>query len=914
MSDQFDKPAIWDAETDPLAPDARPFDVGEFGPATTVPERIGRYVVKGVIGSGGMGTVFRAVQEDPRRQVALKVMKRGVASEKALRRFQSEAQLLARLRHPNIAQIYEASTHDDGGGGVPYFAMEYVPGARPITQYAREHGLSTNERLRLFSKVCHAVHHGHQKGIIHRDLKPGNILVDADGEPKIIDFGVARSTDSDLALTTLQTDIGQLIGTLQYMSPEQCEADPDELDIRSDVYALGVVLYQLLCGVLPYDVTRLALHEAARVICDETPLRPSHHSRRLRGDVETISLKALEKERRRRYQSAADLGRDIERYLSDEPIEARPPTLRYQLTKFARRNRGLVAALATVAAVLIVATVISLDFALAAQRERRHAEGVSEELRRAVQYATNMQEQAEENFRHAVEQTKIAEEARRRAEAEAANAEAMNEFLTNDLLAAVAPSAERGQGRDVLMRDVLDAASERIEEAARPDGRFAGKPLIEASVRAALGRTYRHLGEHAEAELHLGRARRLREANLGAEHEDTLRTFIDLANLYYVQGRFAEAEELYRFVYHTGEQSHGLRSQVALSAMTNLASVYRMQGRYEDAEALMLKALEAQRSALGVSHRSTLGTMNNLANVYWSQGRYADAEPLYREAVEVKRQSLGPEHPSTLLSYSNLASVCERVGRYAEAESIHLEVLSIRKRILGAEHPRTVNTMSSLATVYRGQGRLDEAEVLVQEALVIRQEHLGPDHPDTLRSLSELATVHLLQERYADAEPLLMQALEARTRVFGAEHPRTLEALSDLATLYSEDGRHAEAELLMVRTYEARKTHSRRGAPGHDPVDGEPGTPVCEPAEVRRGRGDPGRNCDRVAAGVAGGDLDHRSHSRSTRRVVARTRSFRRGGGIPPHCARDSHGLGRPGEPVHGRRRRLVGGVVRTVA
>ena len=329
--------------------------VDEVTKDTAVPKRIGDYAVKRILGRGGMGTVYLAVQEHPRRTVALKVMKGGVTSDSAMRRFEYESQILARLRHPNIAQVYEAGTHREDEEDVPYFALEYIPNARPITEYVKIKGLSTRDRLTLFTKVCSAVHHGHQKGIIHRDLKPGNILVDSNGEPRIIDFGVARATDSDMVITTLQTDIGQLIGTLQYMSPEQCEADPHDLDVRSDIYALGVVLYELMCDQLPYDVTKAAVYEAARVIRERTPDRPSSVNRALREDAETIVLKALEKDRRRRYRSAAELGDDLARYLRHEPIIARRPTAAHHFWKFIERNRVPVTVTAVILLLLIVA-------------------------------------------------------------------------------------------------------------------------------------------------------------------------------------------------------------------------------------------------------------------------------------------------------------------------------------------------------------------------------------------------------------------------------------------------------------------------------------------------------------------------------------------------------------------------------
>lgn len=288
--------------------------------------KIGSCTLKRIIGSGGMGTVYEAMQENPRRRVAIKMMKRGITSRSALRRFEFESQTLARLQHPHIAQVYEAGTHDDGYEGVPYFVMEYISSAKTLTEYATDKGLGTRSRLAIFSKVCDAVQHGHLKGIIHRDLKPSNILVDANGQPKIIDFGVARSTDSDLAVTTLQTDVGQLIGTLQYMSPEQCEADPSDIDARSDVYALGVTLYELLAGRPPYDIRKAAIHEAVRIILEEEPTKLSSFGKHLHGDIETISLKSLEKNRDRRYQTVVAFSEDIQRYLDDEQISAKPPS------------------------------------------------------------------------------------------------------------------------------------------------------------------------------------------------------------------------------------------------------------------------------------------------------------------------------------------------------------------------------------------------------------------------------------------------------------------------------------------------------------------------------------------------------------------------------------------------------------
>ncbi|UCG32709.1 MAG: protein kinase [Phycisphaerales bacterium] len=367
--------------------DERPTIICDVADHEVDGRQVGRYRIVRTIASGGMGTVYEAMQESPKRRVALKIVRAGLASHSALRRFTHESEILARLRHPGIAQVFEAGTYGEPDG-TPYFVMEFIPGARPITQYADEEGLSTRARLELFVEVCDAIQHGHQRGVIHRDLKPGNILIDESGRPKIIDFGVARSTDADITISTLQTDVGHIVGTLRYMSPEQCEGDAIEIDTRSDVYALGVVLFQLLTGQLPYELSTASPFEVPRLIREEEPRRPSAINRRLRGDVETIVLKALEKDRGHRYQSAIGLGQDIRRYLNDEPIEARRGRRWYMLKKTLSRHR---VAVGIVSLILLITSTSAVGLGLmyrTAEEERTRAEQSAAVARRSDYFKT----------------------------------------------------------------------------------------------------------------------------------------------------------------------------------------------------------------------------------------------------------------------------------------------------------------------------------------------------------------------------------------------------------------------------------------------------------------------------------------------------------------------------------------------
>jgi eukaryotic-like serine/threonine-protein kinase len=771
------------------------------GMRSALPSNIGPYRILRLLGEGGMGVVYEAEQEHPRRTVALKVIKSGLSDPKLVRRFEQELLALGRLQHPGIAQIYEAGTADNGFGPQPYFAMELVRG-HALLEYADAHQLTTRQRLDLMARVCEAVHHAHQRGIIHRDLKPGNILVDETGQPKILDFGVARATDSDARMTH-QTDLGQLVGTLAYMSPEQVLADPLELDIRSDVYALGVVLYQMLARRLPYKISP-RLPEAVRTIQEDEPKPLSTVSSRYRGDIETIVGKALEKDKARRYSSAAELAADIRRYLHDEPIMARPASTIYHLQKFARRHKALVSGLAAVFVVLIAGIIVSTREAARANRE-------------------------------------------------AATSLAISDFLQNDLLAqASAANQARPNNKpdpDLKVRTALDRAAARIA------GRFNRQPEVEAAIRNTMGQTYTDLGLYPEARTQLERALDLRRQVLGAKNPETLKTMERLGYVAFLQGKYPEAEsvlgntlEMQRRVFGSEypdtlksmddlavvyreqgkyPQAEALGAQVldirrrtlgpehpdTLASMNSLAIVYRNQGKYEQAEALSSQTLGIRRRVLGPEHPDTLRSMNNLANVYINEDKYEQAEALYSQSLEIRRHVLGPDHPETLQSMVNLSIAYFAEGKFAQAEALDNQVVEIQRRVLGPEHPKTLSSMHSLATAFLAQGKYTQAESLDRQTLEIRRRILGPEHPDTLSSLDDLARVYAAQGEYTQAETLFRQVQETERRVLGSEHPDTLSTLSAMAKMYQQWGKYALAE-----NYAAQALAGRRHALGSEDV------------------------------------------------------------------------------------------------
>jgi tetratricopeptide (TPR) repeat protein len=738
------------------------------------PAAIGRYRIIRLLGEGGMGAVYEAEQEKPRRTVALKVIKPGSAAPALLRRFEQESQALGRLQHPGIAQIHEAGTADSGFGPQPYFAMEFIRG-ETLLRYAEAHQLSICQRLEVMAKVCDAVHHAHQRGIIHRDLKPGNILVDESGQPKVLDFGVARATDSDTQATD-QTDVGQIVGTLAYMSPEQVLGDPLELDTRSDVYALGIILYELLAGQPPYKVSR-HLPEAAQTIREEDAAPLSSISRAYRGDIETIVAKALEKDKGRRYASAAGMAEDIRRYLNDEPIMARPPSATYLLRKFARRHRALMAGGAAVFVVLIAGIIAST---LEATRARR-----------AEQVALR----------------------------ESATVEAVNDFLQHDLLAQASASVQAQPDTkpdpDLKVRTALDRAAARIT------GKFAKQPLVEASIRQTIGNSYRDLGLFAQAQQQMERALELRQRVLSERHHDTLITMHGLAEVYSYQGGYAKAETLLIHTLELERRVLGEEHRDTLDTMDLLAQLYDDEGKYAQAEPLFIKGLNARRRTLGEEHPDTLAAMSNLATDYWNQGKYVQAEPLWTKALEVRRRVQGDEHPDTLTGMNNVATLYQSQGRYAEAEPPLTKVLEVQRRVLGDEHRSTLNTMNNLAVNYGFQGKYAQAEPLFTKLVEAQRQALGGEHPDTLNSMSNLTMLYVYEGKYAQAEPRFTKLLEVDRHALGEGHPYTLITMNNLALLYRYQGKYAQAEPLYIKLLDLQRRvlgagHPRRLASMND--------------------------------------------------------------------------------------------------
>ncbi|MCH7720950.1 MAG: serine/threonine protein kinase, partial [Planctomycetes bacterium] len=790
--------------SDPTLSVSRPISEG---PGTV----IGHYKLLQLIGEGGFGVVYLAEQTEPvHRKVALKIIKLGMDTKQVIARFEAERQALAMMDHPNIAKVLDAGATDSEapmGVGRPYFVMELVHG-HSLTKYCDTERLDTPQRLELFIQVCNAVQHAHQKGIIHRDIKPSNVMItlhDGKPVPKVIDFGIAKATNARLTERTLFTEYGQLIGTPAYMSPEQAEMSGLDIDTRSDIYSLGVLLYELLTGLTPFDARRLkaaGYDELRRIIREEEPPKPSTRlsgflsepsrrtsgsesdlrdadrkplphgpgseqgssafdiarfrhtdpttlSRSLRGDLDWIVMKCLEKDRQRRYETANGLAADIQRHLSNEPVSASPPSTAYRLRKYVRRHKVSVTAATVVAAALVVGIVATSWMAVVAT-DARNAEAVQREV-----------------------------------------AEAVNDFLNKDLLAAVNPSSALGN-RDVTVREVLDKAAISIQ-----DGSLNEQAAVEAAVRATIGKTYLSLGLYDEAETHLRVSLEIERRLRGDESQEVARNLQDLSVVLRRKGDYQAAEPLARESLLITQQVFGDNHPQAGWCLSNLAIVLQARGAFDEAELNYNKGLAIARESSGEDAPLTLALMNNLANLYETQGRYSEAMTLHEEALEVRKRTVGDEHPHTFMTMSNLANVYQNLGRRDEAGQLHRAALEGRRRVLGPDHPETLHSVDNVAIAAMLEGHTDEAESLFRESLERRTRTLGPDHPATLHSMNYVAMFLSTHGRVEEAIPLLEQLLESRQRILGPEHPDTLTSVLNVGRVKIEAGYVEEAAALV---------------------------------------------------------------------------------------------------------------------
>jgi tetratricopeptide (TPR) repeat protein len=750
------------------------------GAATDSPEEtpayrsIGRYRLLEKLGEGGMGQVWLAEQAAPvSRRVALKLIRAGMCDDSMLHRFQSERQSLAIMDHPAIAKVFDAGATPDGQ---PYFVMEYVPGL-PLTDYCDRNKLNIRQRLALFVQVCDGVQHAHQKSVIHRDLKPANVLVvEVDGKPtpRIIDFGLAKSLAPHGFGQTTVTLAGAPLGSPAYMSPEQADPQVVDVDTRTDVYSLGVLLYVLLSGALPFDLNaweNKPLDFVLRQVRETDPPRPSAQFRKqanrdpaaatavagtrglkppqldnlLRGDLDWITMKALEKDRARRYGTPSELSADISRYLSDEPVVAGPATAGYRVRKYALRHR---IALGAAACILLVLAGFMATEEIQLRRITRERDRASR----------------------------------------------ITDFMTS-IFKVSNPSEARGN--TVTAREILDKASADI------DTNLTKDPELQAQMMSVMGDVYDNLGLYARAQELQQKALNIQQRVLGPKNPETLRSMSALAETIREQGHFTEAEKLQRQTLDTQRRVQGAEHPDTLTSMYNLSGILRGEGRYPEAEKLDRETLEIRRHVLGTDHPDTLKSMNGLELDLIPQKQYAEAETLARETLEIRRRVLGPEHPDTLNSMRDVAgALASFEGRYAEAEKLERETLEITRRVLGPEHPKTLMSMIDLAYVLKRLGRTAEQEDLSRQALDIQRRVLGPEDPSRGLLAYNVACIAARGGRRDEALSLLSESVDHGMPPFvAAAMPKD----NDLVSLHGDPRFEAIVSRAKERAAVARK-------------------------------------------------------------------------------------------------------------
>jgi serine/threonine protein kinase/tetratricopeptide (TPR) repeat protein len=833
-------------------------NAGQETPGDTV----GPWTLISPLGEGGFGVVWVAERRQPFTQrVALKLIKPGMDSKAVVARFEQERQALAVMNHPGIAKVVDGGLTDRGR---PYFAMELVKGDE-ITAFCDARRLGLKDRLRLFIQACEAVQHAHLKGIVHRDIKPSNILAfetdSGDFRLKVIDFGVAKAMSHPLTEKTVFTQTGQMVGTPEYMSPEQADPSNTDIDTRSDVYSLGVLLYEMFVGVTPFDRRDLrskAYAELQRILREDDPPRPSERlstvsqtdasmlsrietSRQLkiaelaqvlRSELEWIPMMAMRKEPHRRYQSAVALADDVRNYLDRKPLVAAPESTSYRVRKYATRHKAIITGTAAVAASLVA----GLALATWQWREAVMARDNEATARARADERATAAEKAELAERERAEQLAKVSEFQAGMlggiDTTAAGVELMADIrrrLDEALAKGDVPEDERAARLETFRQNLVqvnatDTATSMIDRTIlmpaieEIDRRFDGDPVIDASLRQALASTYLTLGRYDAATPLQESALTTRRQALGSEHPDTLDSIDEATLLLRSQGRYTESEPLQDEVVATRRRVLGDEDPKTLTSINNKGLLLRRLGRLDDAEALYREALEKRSRILGEDHSDTLNSLNNLAVLLGSRGNSADAETFARRSLDGRRRTLGVDHPDTLTSMANLGVYIERQGRLGEAEALYREALERRRRVHGESHPRTLESIQLLGNNLYRQKRLAEAEPLFRESLEASRRIHGNLHPATARAAGSLGPLLIALGRPEEGEPLIRESYEIDRVVWGDRHEYTLISLSNLGHALVTLERYREAiDLLRPAAEPAREIFRNDYAPrlGH---------------------------------------------------------------------------------------------------